>query len=138
MQFKCQNPDHSFSTCALCPPELTHEDKVLAKEILGKYPQFRSWDVDDFDLYVLGEVTDRSRSTDIKKEDRDAIETKVLGMYYKFYRRTLRAEFPEKLCIDDFCEYIYKHDVPLVEKIDIFSFYDGCQSLIEDKSRLLA
>ena len=137
MQFKCQNPDHPFSTSALCPPELTHEDKVLAKEILGKYPQFRSWDVDDFDLYVLGEVTDRSRSTDIKKEDRDAIESKVLGMYYKFYRRTLRAEFPEKLAsmisVNTSTNTTFHW-----QRKSTFSFYDGCQSLIEDKLRLLA
>lgn len=108
MQFKSQNPDHPFFTCALYPPELTHEDKVLAKEILGKYPEFKSYEVDDFDLYVLGEVTDRSDSSDIEDADRRDIERKVLGMFYKFYRRSLSGEFKEKLCIDSFYDYILR------------------------------
>jgi len=133
MQFKCQNANHPFTTCAFYPPELTDGDKVLAKKILEKYPQFRSFEVNDFDLYVLGEVTDRSNPLNVKKVDRDAIERNVLGMFYKFYRRTLSIEFEEKLHIDSFMEYIYKHQVVLVEKIDPCRFLGGTQSLIEDK-----
>ena len=139
MQFTSQNPNHHFTTSCLNPPELTRMDKILAKGILTSYPQFKCIEMDDITVDLLGEVTQRSNPYQLNPLDREFIEHKVLGIFYKFYRRCLSGKFMEKLTIDSFFDYMFiQRDVKLVEKLDIFSFYDGVQPLVEDKSRLLA
>jgi hypothetical protein len=138
MKFTSKNPDHYFTTSCLNPPELTHMDKILAKGILTSYPRFKCIEMDDITVDLLGEVTQRSNPYQLKPLDREFIENKVLGMFYKFYRRCLSSQFKEKMCLDSFFEYMFiERDVKLVEKLEIRPFYDGIQPLVEDKLHLL-
>lgn len=137
MQFKSQNPDHHFITYSLASPELTYIDKVLAKGILTTYPQFKSIDMDDITVDLLGDVTQRSNPHGLDVRDQFFLEEKVLGMFYKFYRRCLSGRFEEKLTIDTFMRYIVDRNVKLVEPLEIRLFLDGLQPLVEDKSHCL-
>lgn len=134
MQFKSQNPDHHFTSYALKFPELTHTDKILAKGILTSYPQFKCIEMDDITVDLLGDVTQRSNPYGLDVLDQSFIEEKVLGMFYKFYRRCLSGRFEEKLTLDTFVRYMCHRDVNFAEPMEIGRFLDGSQSLIEDKS----
>lgn len=134
MQFKSQNPDHHFTAYSLASPKLTHMDKILAKGILTSYPQFKCIEMDDITVDLLGDVTQRSNPYGFDVPDQFFIEEKVLGMFYKFYRRCLSGRFEEKLTIDTFMRYIVNRNVKLVEPLEIRPFLDGLQPLVEDKS----
>ena len=137
MQFKSQNPDHHFIAYSLVSPELTYIDKLLAKGIITNYPHFKSIDMDDITVDLLGDVTQRSNPHGLDVRDQFFLEEKVLGMFYKFYRRCLSGRFEEKLTIDTFMRYMVHRDVNFVEPMDLTRFLDGRQSLVEDKSHLL-
>lgn len=137
MQFLSQNSDHHFTSYSLKSPELTLADKILAKGILTSYPQFKCIEIDDITVDLLGDVTQRSNPYGLDVPDQLFIEEKILGMFYKFYRRCLSGRFEEKLTLDTFVRYTVHRDVNFVEPMDLTRFLDGRQSLVEDKSHLL-
>jgi hypothetical protein len=133
MQFKSQNPNHYFFTSSLLEPELTLHEKFYAKGILSEYPRFKSLELSDITPDLLGRVTQRENPYMINPVHQVWIEDFILGYFYKFYRRCLTSHFDEKMTLDCLMTYCMNNDVEWVEKLDISSFCDGTQSLVEKK-----
>ena len=99
--------------CTFLGLQLTDREISLGLGILQKYDQFKNVSRNQVTVNLLGYATERSNPFDLSLEDKYFIENVILGGVYKFARRCMSDEYPERLDYQSLDRFRVQRDFPI-------------------------
>ena len=99
--------------CTFLGLQLTDWEISLGLGILQKHDQFMNVSRNQVTVNLLGYATERSNPFDLSLEDKDLIEKVISGGVYKFARRCMSDEYPERLDYQSLDRFRVQRDFPI-------------------------